>query len=138
MRRYEATDYAEMASWYEARGNAVPPPQFLPRVGFFEPGIAAGFLTATDTAVCWIGDFISNPSASGMARGRALVAIARRLLLEAEALGFEASILTSREPGILRQAERMAFKPLGNFAMMYRASGSDEPGTSDNSVEASA
>lgn len=137
MRRYELTDYAEMASWYEARGEGVPAPQFLPRVGLLEPGVAAGFLTATDTAVCWIGDFVSNPTAPGMARGRALAAIARGLLEEAKTLGYESAILMSREPGILRQAQRMAFRPLGEFAMMYRASRSDEPGCpSDNHAEA--
>lgn len=120
MRRFRPTDYGEIAGWYETRGRTPPGLACLPMTGFIVPGVAAGFLYATDSALGIIDCLVSNPSASVLARGRALVAISSALVAAAENMGVRALVTTTREPGVIRQAERMAFRQVGQFVTMVR------------------
>lgn len=121
MRRYEPGDYPALKAWHEARGMEAPAERRLPSLGFIEPGVALGFLYQTDSALALTDLLISNPEASAMARGRALVAIDRALSAEAGRLGFEGVLAITREPGVERAAERNGYRHLGVFAMLYRA-----------------
>lgn len=127
MRRYEPTDYPEIADWYAARGEIALPLECFPRTGLILPGVAAGFLYATDSALALIDCVVTNPEASPMARGRAVSGVLRALLDEAGKQGFRIVAGSTRYRGMRRSAERIGFKYTGDFAMMFAATTFAEP-----------
>lgn len=121
MRRYTPRDYEEMAGWYRAREMTVPPPDTLPLNGAIVPGIAAGFLYATDSTVAFMENFVTNPRAGLRERSKAITRIAEALAEEAHVLGFRSIVLTTGHTGIARKARALGYVDVGERRMMIRA-----------------
>lgn len=120
MRRYAPSDCAEVAGWYEARGERAPPPDTLPTLGLIVPGAAAGWLYRTDSSVCLLEGFVTNPAAPLRARHRAIGAIIDALIEEAKAEGFRYVVGMARSNGIASVARRRQFKAIGAHVMLTR------------------
>lgn len=115
MRHYEMEDYPELASWFRARGLALPCDRDLPDEGLIISGVAAGFLIQTDTSTAILDFFITNPETSPRARGEALNEISRGLIERARALGFRRVTCDSQLDTIVRRARALGFQELGEF-----------------------
>ncbi len=87
IRRYRDYDYVMLLDWYTSRGIQ-PMKDFIPKIGFVVPGVAAGFLLSTDTKCCVFEPFITNPKANKQDRKHALDLIMEHLINEAKNLGF--------------------------------------------------
>jgi hypothetical protein len=86
--RYQPWMYDTVNDWfYQHKGDSIPEP-LLAKTGFIVPGVAVGFLIQTDTDVCFLEPFISNPKASKELRQAGLAAIVDALEHEASRLGY--------------------------------------------------
>src|ERR1700677_1161763 len=88
VRKYQKTDYKEVESWFHKRNIPITE-DYLPEHGFIAPGIAAGYLYATDANFCLFECFISDPSVAKSECHKALREIVTCLIQEAKELGFK-------------------------------------------------
>lgn len=79
MREFEYSDIEEINTWREARESEIIPDILYPTTGIFEPGIAAGFLNFTDTAVAYMENFVTNPNKNKELREKTIMEIVERL-----------------------------------------------------------
>lgn len=120
LRSYHLSDYQEIAYWFKAREMNVPSMSDLPLTGKIVPGIAAGFLLKTDTKCAVIDFMITNKDARPMARGRAVDAIARSLILKAKSLGFKRVRCDSQIDTIKKKALSLGFKSSGDHTVFCK------------------
>lgn len=118
IRRYRESDYAELSTWYGARGLSPPPPEGLPLTGLWIPSVGAGFLYRTDSSLALIEGVITNPAAPKRAQACAVAALLRALLDAAgdgaRVIGFT-SIL-----GMARRAQRLGMRETGAYLLMVK------------------
>lgn len=98
----------------------VPFPDDLPSNGIIVPKTAAGFLVWTDTSTAVLDFFITNPSATLMARGRAIDKIIAGLLRKAKSLGFRRVSCDSKIIAIKKKALSLGFKDLGDHQVFCK------------------
>jgi hypothetical protein len=120
MRRYAQTDLEEMSGWYRARGLTPLSADVLPIVGFIEPDVAAGFLYLTDSSLCLLENYITNPRASPEGRNTALDAITGALLQEAERAGYRHAVALTQDREIRERALRHGLVPLGDYTLSHK------------------
>lgn len=116
MRPYVPTDYDEVASWYVAHGQVPPGESLLPPAGLIEPGVAAGFLYRTDSALCLIEGVIVNPAAGKREQAKALSEIIDGLLSQARGL----AIGLCRTRGMARRAIRHGMRAAGSYQLLSK------------------
>jgi len=104
-----------MVEWFQMRGEIAPTRYDLPMVGFVCPGIAAGFLIATDTKTAVIDFLVTNPSAQKIHRGKAIDKIARALISYAKKQGYNFIKCDSKIDSIHRKAFELGFQTTGNY-----------------------
>lgn len=109
-----------MSQWYKLRGKTAPKEEFVPDIGFIEPGVAAGFLIQTDIPYAIIDLYISNPRSEKAIRDEALDRITQMLFQKAKSLGCKVVRCESQVNTIKERAERNGFKPVGDFALFVK------------------
>jgi hypothetical protein len=123
MRDVTPGDWPEVAAWYRIRGDDAPPLDMMPASGAIVPGVAAGYMYQTNSKMCMLEGFITNPLASPEERSAAIDEIARALIAKAEQLGFTYILALTDNWGIGRRAiDRHSFVRLGNYEMLIRRS----------------
>jgi hypothetical protein len=110
----------EIAMWYHLRNLDAPPKQCYPSWGVAVSGVAAGFIVATDTAVCSLDGYVSNPLASPQQRDKAIALITGELLEIASLQGFQRIMVFSKEDSIIKRAESLKFSNKGPFTMLVK------------------
>lgn len=105
--------YAELCSWFHARNMPAPALEYLPTNGVIVPGVAAGFVYLTDTPVCILDCFITNPEAPSEERSAALDLITIRLEAFARAHGAKLLICTTKHESLKDRAIELGFNDLG-------------------------
>lgn len=113
MKTFTDGDMFAINTWRIARGLPAQDRSLYPRIGLVEPQVAAGFLYATDSCLCMLDGFITNPNASMLKRGRALDKIADVLIELARHHGYKRIVAISSNGGILRLAEKkgLSYEP---------------------------
>ncbi len=89
LRRYENRDLEQLNRWYDLRHCPKVDNSLLPGVGFIADEMAAGFLYQTDSSLCLLDGYVSNPLTYKEDRDKALNCITQALLTEAKRLGFK-------------------------------------------------
>jgi hypothetical protein len=115
-RKYTSRDFRRIKTWYIAR-NMAPVEDLIPKTGFIVPGVAAGFLIATDTKCCILEPFIANPEATESARAEALNLIMGDLLNEAINQGFTKVFGFSTSPTLVKHSLDWGFKLIESKSM---------------------
>lgn len=113
-------DLCEIADWHGARGIVPPDRELYPRIGFIVSGVAAGFLFRTDSGICFLDGYISNPNTDREAREKALDEITDRLLLAAKDHGFTKAMAYTQNAAVRRRCERYEFSPGGDYSLYIR------------------
>jgi hypothetical protein len=108
-RRYRPQDFEHIRNWYNKRG-AAPTTDLIPTLGFIVPGIAAGFLIATDTSCCIFEPFIANPDAPEELRDEALHKVMGDLINEAVILGYSRIFGFSTSKSMVERSLDWGFK----------------------------
>jgi hypothetical protein len=120
IRAVVSSDIDTIRSWYNARNLEAPPRSYFPTLGFVVPGVAAGFLYATDTKVCFMEGFITNKDASSESRDWAIKAIAESLTDMAKCQGFHKILVLSTDQGIVARAKEMKFEEKGATQLLSK------------------
>lgn len=110
----------EIALWYHLRNLDAPPHQCYPSWGVIVPGIAAGFIVATDTLACELDGYVSNPLASPEQRHKAITLITNELIEIATSQGFQRIVVFSKEDSIINRARELKFKDKGSYVMLVK------------------
>ncbi|SRR6266498_2750518 len=120
MDRFVPSDLPEINSWYSARGLPEITSQEIPITGYIHHGIAAGFLIRTDTCVCYLEGFITNPEASRTDRSKALDDIVAMLLTRDETTGYRVVTVITKHDTIRRRAKKLGFFTVGDYTLLTR------------------
>lgn len=120
MRLFHLPDYEVISEWYRDRGLPAPAESSLPTVGYIVPGTAAGFLTTTDSDICFLDGYISNPKSDHVERDYALDEITDQLLAVASEMGFKNVLVLTRNPSIEERARYWGFSLIGVHKLMHR------------------
>ena len=103
----------EVQGWAIGQGVEPMAPESLPKVGFIEPGVAAGWLYGTDSTVGFLEQFVTNPGAPLKARYAAVDAIAAALMAHARRTGITRVVAMTSHRSIGRIALRHGFRYAG-------------------------
>lgn len=106
--------------WYHERNMDAPPHSSYPEVGFIVPGVAVGFLYQTDSDICMLDGYVSNPKSTEEERDEALDAITTALLDMGRYNGFKECLIISQSKAILARAKKYRFYEQGTFTLMSR------------------
>lgn len=118
LRAYRPSDLEEMNSWYVARGLSPLPAEAIPKNGFIEPGVAAGFLCLTEVPLAFLEGYISNPQRTSQERGKALDEITVELVEAAKALGKSRVMALTQEESLAMRCLLLGFKSEGAQTML--------------------
>jgi hypothetical protein len=102
--------YDLMCRWYLERRQLPFRKESLPQTGFVADNIAAAFLVRTDTDLAIFDLFISDPNATPLARGKAIVECCTALVYAAREAGFTKGSVITDLTGSQALAERCGFK----------------------------
>lgn len=106
MRRYKKSDYPDIGTWYAKKGLNRPAPESLAKVGFIEPGVAAGFLYKCEGGFALLDGYVANPESDKEERDKALDEITAALLAHAEEKGFRCVLAYTELEAVSRRAEK--------------------------------
>lgn len=113
IRVFREEDIDEVNDWLDDRGQAGISNLVLSRTGYIAPGVACGFLYATDSRICFLDFYISNPLAAREARHEALDEITRCLIETAKSRGYLIIMGASSHKTIQERCVRFGFNPQG-------------------------
>lgn len=108
-------DYQDVAAWWKAWGWPEIPREALPEMGLIvsegEVKICAGFLYRTDSCMCCIDFFVSNPEAEKKQRDAAMQMLINSLVGKAKESGFKAvfSFVRRKDGGLIRRMIRAGY-----------------------------
>jgi hypothetical protein len=89
-------------------------------VGSIVPGVAAGFLYSTDSSLCILEGYVTNPECDSEIRNKALEVVTEHLLAIAEAKGFTYIVAFTGDESIVKRAERSGFENKAKKIMMFK------------------
>ena len=100
----------EVANWFVLRGLPELTSDFLSTVGYWVPGVAAGWLyTMNAPGFAFLDNFITNSAAPRAERREALESIARALVRDADAAGCKKILALTQTTSIAELAGRLGF-----------------------------
>lgn len=118
VRSFEKKDFDQLEKWFKYRNLYMNDVCFFPPTGFIYPGVAAGFLYTTDSAIGIIDSFISNPYSNGKERDKALNGITECLLGAARQKGCKLVKCDTQLEAIETRAKRFGFKYNGLYCSL--------------------
>jgi hypothetical protein len=119
IRKYNNEDLKTIIHWFDERGMNIEP-DMIPKVGFIDPEVAAGFLIQTDTSYCILEPFIANPNSDPYTRDQVLKDILYRLELEAFRLGYKGMFGFSTSKNMVDRAKERGFKRLTMATTVFK------------------
>jgi hypothetical protein len=119
-RRYDLDDYENLQKMFESHGLNCPDPKLLPKIGFIERDVAAGFLYLTDSAIGIIDFFVTMKHSGIVAKNDALDEIVTRLLRAAKAASCELVKCDTDIYAIKERAIKHGFENIGSFQVFVR------------------
>jgi hypothetical protein len=113
MRLIERSDFLEINTWRMDRDLKTLSSEFYPKTGLIEPGLAAGWLTKTDSGVGLLENFVSNPLAKKSERKVAILRIAHELQEIAKQMGLAYLFAITDNEAIENHAKTFGFEDCG-------------------------
>lgn len=106
LQKVTEADHPTINSWLSARG--CKPFEKFPKIGFIDPGVAAGFLV-TDGSFGFLEGFVANPFAKPKDVKEAFVRIFRTIQAVAAGMSLAQIVVLSRKRSIIRLSELLGF-----------------------------
>lgn len=119
IRPFKKEDISTINEWemgWELNTSSI---DHYPETGFIVEGVCAGFLYKTDSSICFIDGYISNPKSDKKERKKALDLITRALLWSAKE-NFSTCVVYTQNPSIRNRFLDNDFKPKGNHLMLVK------------------
>lgn len=110
MRPFEREkDLIEVNEWLLKRELKPLQLEELPNYGMIEDGIACGFVVLTDTQVCFLEAFITNPGAGLMQRDRAITRLVKWGTNFGSACGYRHCWFITTQQSLLDRGLKLGF-----------------------------
>lgn len=116
LREFKTTDLQHMNRWMVKRHLPPVTEAELPKLGFYIPGVAAGFLRSCEGAIGIVDGIITNPLVSGAVRHKALNKIFETMLSQP---GFNSYILATLDETMFSRGVLNNFKPISHQLMVH-------------------
>lgn len=120
-RPVEHEDRETINAWYAMRGFHPIGEHLFPDVGYIVPGIGAGFIYQTDSSLCFIEGYISNPTSTKAERKEAFDAITVSLIHAAKDHGFTSMLAYTKHEEIAKRCDRFQFQRQGDYTLYRRS-----------------
>lgn len=120
MRRFIVEDIAQVNSWYRARAMPTVSEHLFPDIGMIVDGIGAGFIYQTDSSMCFLDGYISNPETTREERAEAFDKISHALILTAKEYGFSQILAYTKNSEIRKRCERFGFTARGEHTLYVK------------------
>lgn len=121
VKRYRPEDYADLVELYGSHGLPPPDPRLLPTIGLIAPGLAAGFLYLTDSAIGIIDNFVTHKQAEREARNAALDEIVETLVGAAKGADCDIVKCDTQLYAIKQRATAHGFDCIGSYQVFVRS-----------------
>ena len=108
-------------TWLKARSQRALNKSELPKVGMIFENVLAGFLYQTDSDMCFIENFVSNPKAKRKSVSSAIDFMTAHFVIKAKELGKPKVFVFTKKRSILNRAKELGFNVSAsnyNFASM--------------------
>lgn len=119
-RPVEVEDRDTINAWYAMRGLPELHEHLFPDVGYIVPGVGAGFIYQTDSSLCFIEGYISNPSSTKAQRKESFDHITNALIRAAKEHGFRSILAYTQNEEIAKRCERFQFQRKGDYTLYAR------------------
>lgn len=113
-RVFRDEDIDEINDWFEERNEAGISLDVLSRTGLIVPGVACGFLYATDSRICFLDFYVSNPNIPYEYRQKAMDIITEKHLATATERKYRFIFAGSDKSGIIDRCKRLGFTSQGS------------------------
>jgi hypothetical protein len=113
-------DYDMIAKWHGEWEKECPPKDLLSSCGFIVEECVAGFLYSTDSKVCFLDCFISDPHVTKAERDEALDVLVAVLVDHAKGLENKVVIANSINGNIKSRALKHGFGFAGDHGVFYK------------------
>lgn len=120
MVRFSPENIPEINAWYCLRGMEPLNKHLFPDVGFIVSGVCAGFIYQTDSALCFLDGYVSNPDTTKEQRKEAFDKITTALILTAKDHGFTSILAYIKNPEIAKRCERFGFGLRGTYNLFVK------------------
>jgi len=120
MVRFSEEHIPEINSWYCQRGMETLSKHLFPDVGFIVRGVGAGFIYQTDSSLCFLDGYISNPESTKEHRKDSFDKITHALILTAKDHGFRSILAYTQNPEISKRCERFGFGLRGTYNLFVK------------------
>lgn len=120
MRAFKKEDIAMVNEWEKAWDLNPSALDHYPETGFIIENLCAGFLYKTDSSICFIDGYISNPKSDKMERKVALYAMTKKILDTAKDMGFKNCVAYTQNYSVRNICLNNDFKPKGNHLMLVK------------------
>ena len=117
MKKLERKDLDQINKWYRLRALPNIDINDLPVIGYIEDHVAAGFLYQTDSQICILGSYVTNPQASRGKRKESLFEISDALIDYARESNFKRIFATTKLDCIEKMCHTFDFKEIGTYKM---------------------
>lgn len=120
IRRFQKEDIAQVNEWelmWELNPSTL---DHYPETGFIVDDVCAGFLYKTDSSICFIDGYISNPKTDKRVRKAALDMVTEKIFEVAKASGFNTCVAYTQNPSVRYRCLDNDFKPKGNHLMLVK------------------
>lgn len=117
---YNDSHYDELARWWRDWDIEPISREMLPRTGVVVLGLAAGFLYCTDSNLCILDCYVSNPDRPGKERTEAIDIVTYVLIEKARAMKFGLIKADTKVPSIKERAIKNGFHYVGEFSAFSR------------------
>lgn len=110
MRVFEEQDYDIIKIWTEKNGQTMPMQQMLPKTGFIEDGVCAGFLYCTDSSVCLLEHIVVNPDIDADLKNKCLNDLIENLIVTAKSMEFDTLVAFTDLGVVIERSKNFDFE----------------------------
>lgn len=114
-------DYEILTNWLLLHNKPIINKELLSDSGFIIDDIVAGFLYKTNSAVCIVENFISNPISDKNDRRIAINTLFETIIKEAKNLNFQFMFTAVQLNSLHKNLINLDFKELPNDKLMFRS-----------------
>lgn len=118
--KIEDKDFSVLREWWRGWGMTPVPRELLPETGMIVPGVCAGFLYLTNSALGLIETYISNPEASKRLRDEGLDELTHALISLAKDHGVTLLRCDSKNLSVIERAKKFQFEELPAGRVLMR------------------
>jgi hypothetical protein len=120
IKRVNEDDFKRIRLWNRLRSMTTLKRDYYPEIGFIVDDVCAGFIVQTDSLICFLDGFASNPHSDKAVRDQALDLLSDTLVNFAHQRGYKLIMAYTRHPSIKKRCRKYGFAYKGEDGLYSR------------------